>query len=100
LVRGGQYRSPQMVTRIEDRSGKVLAEFAPYAAEKAMDEDDSYALIDMLRGVVDKGTGRAIRQRYGIKDDVAGKTGTTQNNADGWFILMHPHLVAGAWAGF
>ncbi|MBF6630395.1 MAG: transglycosylase domain-containing protein [Comamonas sp.] len=100
LVRGGQYRSPMMVTRIEDRSGKVLAEFAPYAAEKAMDEDDSYALIDMLRGVVDKGTGRAIRQRYGIKDDVAGKTGTTQNNADGWFILMHPHLVAGAWAGF
>ena len=100
LVRGGQYRSPLMVTRIEDRNGKVLAEFAPYAAEKAMDEGDSYALIDMLRGVVDKGTGRAIRQRYGIKDDVAGKTGTTQNNADGWFILMHPQLVTGAWAGF
>ena len=65
-----------------------------------MSLDDSYALVDMLRGVVDKGTGRAIRQRFGIKDDVAGKTGTTQNNADGWFILMHPHLVAGAWAGF
>lgn len=100
LVRGGQYRSPQMVTRIEDRNGKVLAEFAPHAPEKAMSLDDSYVLIDMLRGVVDKGTGRAIRQRYGIKDDVAGKTGTTQNNADGWFILMHPHLVTGAWAGF
>ncbi len=100
LVRGGQYRAPMMVTRIEDRHGKVLAQFAPAAPEKAMSLEDSYALVDMLRGVVDKGTGRAIRQRFGIKDDVAGKTGTTQNNADGWFILMHPHLVAGAWAGF
>ena len=100
LARGGHYRAPLMVTRIEDRHGKVLAEFAPTRAESVMDEEDSYALIDMLRGVVDKGTGRAIRQRFGIKDDVAGKTGTTQNNADGWFILMHPHLVTGAWAGF
>lgn len=100
LVRGGHYRAPLMVTRIEDRDGKVLAEFAPAPSESVMDEEDSYALVDMLRGVVDKGTGRAIRQRFGIKDDVAGKTGTTQNNADGWFILMHPHLVTGAWAGF
>lgn len=100
LVRGGQYRSPLMVTRIEDRSGRVLAEFAPSTPERAMTVEDSYALVDMMRGVVNKGTGRAIRQRYGIKDDVAGKTGTTQNNADGWFILMHPQLVAGAWAGF
>ena len=100
LVRGGQYRSPMMVTRIEDRQGKLLAEFAPTAPERAMSLENSYALIDMLRGVVNKGTGRAIRQRYGIQDDVAGKTGTTQNNADGWFILMHPHLVSGAWVGF
>lgn len=100
LVRAGAYRAPWMVTRIEDRTGKVLAEFAPHPAEQAMDEADSYALIDMMRGVVDKGTGRDIRRRWGIQDDVAGKTGTTQNNADGWFILMHPHLVAGAWVGF
>lgn len=100
LVRAGAYRAPWMVTRIEDRTGKVLAEFAPPPAEQAMDEADSYALIDMMRGVVDKGTGRDIRRRWGIQDDVAGKTGTTQNNADGWFILMHPHLVAGAWVGF
>ncbi len=49
---------------------------------------------------MDKGTGVAIRARYGITADVAGKTGTTQDNTDGWFILMHPQLVAGAWAGF
>lgn len=100
LARGGQHRAPLLVTRIEDRQGKVLAEFAPHPAEQVWDEEENYALVDMLRGVVDKGTGRDIRRRWGIKDDVAGKTGTTQNNADGWFILMHPELVVGAWAGF
>jgi penicillin-binding protein 1A len=53
-----------------------------------------------MRGVIDEGTGAAIRTRYGIQADVAGKTGTTQDNSDGWFILMHPQLVAGAWVGF
>ena len=57
-------------------------------------------LVDTLRAVVDEGTGSAIRTRYGIQADVAGKTGTTQDNTDGWFILMHPQLVAGAWVGF
>jgi len=60
----------------------------------------NYQLLDAMRGVVDKGTGVAIRNRYGIRADVAGKTGTTQDNTDGWFILMHPQLVAGAWVGF
>jgi penicillin-binding protein 1A len=50
--------------------------------------------------VINRGTGTAIRYRFGINGDVAGKTGTTQNNADGWFILMHPNLVGGAWVGF
>ena len=53
-----------------------------------------------MRGVVNSGTGRAIRSQYGIRADVAGKTGTTQDYADGWFILMHPQLVVGAWTGF
>jgi penicillin-binding protein 1A len=57
-------------------------------------------LLDMMRGVIDRGTGTAVRYRFGIRGDVAGKTGTTQNNTDGWFILMHPQLVAGAWVGF
>jgi len=54
----------------------------------------------MLRAAVDRGTARGIRDVYGIAADVAGKTGTTQNNTDGWFVLMHPQLVAGAWVGF
>jgi penicillin-binding protein 1A len=60
----------------------------------------NYTLLDAMRGVVDRGTGAAIRSRFGIRADVAGKTGTTQDNADGWFILMHPQLVVGAWVGF
>jgi penicillin-binding protein 1A len=65
-----------------------------------MSQASAATLIDMMRGVVNRGTGTAVRSRFGILGDVAGKTGTTQNNADGWFILMHPNLVAGAWVGF
>ncbi len=53
-----------------------------------------------MRGVVDRGTGSAIRSQFGLRADLAGKTGTTQDNTDGWFILMHPQLVGGAWVGF
>ncbi|MFD2753736.1 penicillin-binding protein 1A [Comamonas terrae] len=100
LANAGRYIPPQLVTRIESSDGEVLAEFTPPKPEQAWDEAHNYQLVDMMRAVVNKGTGRAIRQRYGIRADVAGKTGTTQGNADGWFILMHPQIVAGAWAGF
>jgi penicillin-binding protein 1A len=111
----GEYRAPVLVTRVTDADGALIADFEPRrpAAERARDTDAVPAgpervmdselaahLIDMLRGAVDRGTGRAIRETYGIRADVAGKTGTTQNNTDGWFILMHPQLVAGAWVGF
>ena len=95
----GEYHKPVMIRRITDRHGKVLAEFSP-ETRKAMESDVAVELIDMLRGVIDKGTGTQIRSRFGINGDVAGKTGTTQNNTDGWFILMHPSLVAGVWVGF
>jgi penicillin-binding protein 1A len=65
-----------------------------------MDEKTAVQLIDIMRGVIAEGTGQSIRTRFGIDADVAGKTGTTQANADGWFILMHKQLVAGAWVGF
>ncbi|WP_374039797.1 penicillin-binding transpeptidase domain-containing protein [Massilia sp. Dwa41.01b] len=96
----GEYRKPVFVRRILDRDGKVVADFANIAPERAMSQAASTTLIDMLRGVVNRGTGTAVRSRFGIYGDVAGKTGTTQNNADGWFILMHPNLVAGSWVGF
>ena len=96
----GEYRKPVFVTHITDRSGKTIARFGAEAPQRVLSAAAAAALTDMLRGVVDRGTGTAVRYRFGIAGDVAGKTGTTQNNADGWFILMHPNLVAGAWVGF
>ncbi|WP_442867048.1 penicillin-binding protein 1A [Acidovorax sp. GBBC 3334] len=100
IAEAGRYIAPTVITRIEDKNGKVLEDFAPAAPERVLGLGPAQALRDALRAVVDKGTGAAIRSRYGITADVAGKTGTTQDNTDGWFILMHPQLVAGAWAGF
>ncbi|KWF10109.1 penicillin-binding protein 1A [Burkholderia pseudomultivorans] len=100
IANRGVYVAPQMITRIEDRNGKVLAAFGSAPPERALPASAALTLVDVMRDVVDRGTGADIRMRYGIRDDVAGKTGTTQDNADGWFILMHPQLVAGAWVGF
>lgn len=100
IANAGRYVSPVLITRIEDRHGKVLQTFTPPAAEKVLPTGAAQTLRAAMRGVIDKGTGRAIRSRYGIQGDVAGKTGTTQDNTDGWFILMHPRVVAGAWVGF
>jgi penicillin-binding protein 1A len=95
----GQYAQPIFITRITDKYGNVLARFTnehtPVMSEKTVGN-----LINMLRGAVDRGTGQAVRLEFGVRADVAGKTGTTQKNTDGWFILMHPRLVAGAWVGF
>jgi penicillin-binding protein 1A len=101
IASGGLYIEPTLVTRIEDREGRVLAEFgAQRVPVPVMHTSDALQLVDALRGVVVKGTGAAIRRRYGITAHVAGKTGTTRENTDGWFIMMHPQLVAGARVGF
>jgi penicillin-binding protein 1A len=100
IANEGRSQPPVIVTRVEDRDGRVLESFAPAAPHRALDAADTLVLLDAMRGVIDRGTGRAIRDRFGIAADVAGKTGTTQDDSDGWFILMHPQLVAGAWVGF
>ena len=100
LANEGRYIEPLMVTRVEDRNGEVLESFADKAPEAVMSTPVAQTLLDVMRGVIDQGTGTPIRSRYGIRADVAGKTGTTQDNTDGWFILMQPQLVAGAWVGF
>ncbi|HJV84619.1 MAG TPA: transglycosylase domain-containing protein [Noviherbaspirillum sp.] len=99
IADGGEYRKPILVSRITDKDGKVLETFSS-ASRRVMTEKTAYDLADMMRSVVNQGTGRAIRAQYGIRADVAGKTGTTQDNTDGWFMLMHHDLVAGAWVGF
>ena len=100
IANEGVYVEPVLVTRVEDRKGNVLELFQRAEPEQGMPRASALTLVDVMRGVVDRGTGVAIRQRYGIQADVAGKTGTTQDNSDGWFIMMHPQLVAGAWVGY
>jgi penicillin-binding protein 1A len=99
LAAGGEYRQPTFVSRITDKSGNTLAEFSTEAM-RVMSDKTVEDLINILRDAVDQGTGKEVRARFGLRADVAGKTGTTQKNTDGWFILMHPRLVAGAWVGF
>ncbi|HEY1234580.1 MAG TPA: transglycosylase domain-containing protein [Candidatus Binatia bacterium] len=95
----GEYRQPIYITRITDKKGRVLAQFTN-ETQQVMTERTVGHLINMLRGAVDQGTGKPVRAQFGLRADVAGKTGTTQKNTDGWFVLMHPRLVAGAWIGF
>ncbi|MDB5897077.1 MAG: Peptidoglycan glycosyltransferase [Ramlibacter sp.] len=101
LANNGRYLGePQLIVRVEDRKGRTLALFTQPKPVEVMPKPQVLKLVNAMRGVIDEGTGAAIRTRYGIQADVAGKTGTTQDNSDGWFILMHPQLVAGAWVGF
>lgn len=101
IANGGDYRQPFLLLRVEDRDGKVLEQFEPVTErEPAMPRAQALTLVNVMRGVIDEGTGSAIRYRYGIQADVAGKTGTTQDNTDGWFIMMNRQLVAGARVGY
>ena len=94
----GTYIQPSFITRIEDKNGKVLEEFFP-TTDEVFSEEKAYAMIQLMRGVVDFGTGTRLRFRFNLRNEIAGKTGTTQNNADGWFMGLTPDLVAGCWVG-
>lgn len=97
----GVYTQPIFVTHIEDKHGNVIARFRPERHD-AIDEQTAYLMLNLLRGVIDGGTGSRVRWHpvYGkIEGPVAGKTGTTQNHSDGWFMGVTPQLVAGVWTG-
>ena len=89
---------PLYVTRIEDNNGNVLSTFSPKTHE-VLSEKTAYKMIFMLRSVCDHGTGVRLRFKYGVKSPIGGKTGTTQNNSDGWFVGFTPSLVSGCWVG-
>lgn len=89
---------PLYVTRIEDNNGNVIATFSPRTHE-VISETTAYKMIYMLRNVVEHGTGVRVRYKYGIKAPMGGKTGTTNNNSDGWFMGFTPSLVSGVWVG-
>jgi penicillin-binding protein 1A len=94
----GTWIEPTYVTRIEDKNGKVLADFVP-RTEEVMNEEKSYVMLQLMKGVVQGGTGVRLRYRYKLMQPMAGKTGTTQNNSDGWFMGITPDLVSGCWVG-
>ena len=95
----GVYVRPLFVRRIEDNEGNVLAEFSTKKRE-AISDQTAYLMANLMQGVVNTGTGYALRSRFALTGEMAGKTGTTNNNADGWFIGYTPELTAGAWTGF
>ncbi len=94
----GVYIKPQYLVRIEDKNGNLLEEFYPERSE-AMDEQSAYLTIQLMKGVVEMGTGWRLRGKYKFTWPVAGKTGTTQSNSDGWFIGTTPDITTGVWVG-
>ena len=98
FVNKGIRTAPLFVTRIEDNEGNVLATFTPQVNE-VISESSAYKMLVMLRAVINEGTGNRVRRLYGIKADMGGKTGTTNDNSDGWFMGFTPTLVSGCWVG-
>ncbi|TVQ15049.1 MAG: penicillin-binding protein [Bacteroidetes bacterium] len=94
----GIYIKPSFITHIEDHNGNLIESFIPDQNE-AMNEQTAYLMLELMKGVVESGTGQRLRFRYNLTNPIAGKTGTTQNNSDGWFIGLTPDLVAGVWVG-
>lgn len=109
----GVYTEPIMITRIEDKNGVVLAEFLPETNE-VMSEEDAYVILNLLKGVTTTAGASGVRlttswgkyrndvvtgHPYSFKNPIAGKTGTTQNNSDGWFMGAVPNLITGVWGG-
>jgi len=115
FVNKGVYVKPVVVSRIEDKNGTVLYEFVPETKD-VLSEEVAYTVVNLMEGVTKSGSGRRLRTKgaekwnkmydeiitgypYEFKNPIAGKTGTTQNNSDGWFIGMVPNLISGAWVG-
>lgn len=97
----GNYIKPEMVWRIEDANGRVIKEVKNETKE-VMNEMYAYTMIDLMKGVTRFGTASGELRRMGIPDtvEIAGKTGTTQNNSDGWFMGITPNLATGVWVGW
>ncbi len=95
----GVYTRPLYVTRIEDRNGNIISTFNPYIDE-VISEDDAFLMTSLLKGVVTNGTAVRLRLTYKLNNPMGGKTGTTQNHSNGWFMGVMPDLVAGVWTGW
>lgn len=110
----GVYVKPVMVTRIEDKNGTVLFEYTPETRD-VLSKEIAYVMLNLMEGVTESGSGARLKHRsmennqvykevvtgypYNFTNPIAGKTGTTQNQSDGWFVGMVPNLVTGVWVG-
>jgi len=91
---------PRYVTKITQHDGSLIADFgSEINQQRAMSTRTAQLMLQMMKNVVNQGTAQRIRSKYGLQNDIAGKTGTTQSHADGWFVGVTPKLVAGAWVG-
>jgi penicillin-binding protein 1A len=98
FVNHGVWREPIYLLRIEDKNGAILWENSEKVTV-ALDAQTAYVMTDMLKAVVEEGTGQRVRWKYNLTNPIGGKTGTTQENSDGWFIGITPQLVTGVWTG-
>ena len=94
----GTWTEPTYLLRIEDKNGNVIYTHTPKVVQ-VMDAQTAYVMTYMLKGVIEDGTGSRLRYKYGLNNPIGGKTGTTQDNSDGWFIGITPQLVTGVWTG-
>ncbi len=94
----GVWTQPTYLLRIEDKNGNILQDFVPRKVE-AINEETAYLMLSLMQGVVQFGTGARLRGQYKLTNPIAGKTGTTQNQSDGWFMGLTPDLVSGCWVG-
>ena len=100
FVNNGHYSRPYYITKIEDGNGNLLAEFKPeISKQRAFSEDTRKIMLNMMQATVNEGTATRLRYKYGLQNDIAGKTGTTQDNKDGWFVGITPELVCVTWVG-
>src|SRR5664280_894835 len=96
----GVYTKPMYVTQIEDKNGNIISRFTP-KIEEVLSEDQAYLMLNLLQGVVQFGTGNNLRREpYNLMNQIGGKTGTTQNHSNGWFMGVTPNLVGGVWSGW
>jgi len=95
----GIYNQPTYLVKICDNKGNVLETFTPKKSQEAIDQQTAYLMIKLMQGVVEGGTASRLRYKYELKMPIAGKTGTTQNNSDGWFMGITPQISGGVWVG-
>ncbi|MGB0882862.1 MAG: transglycosylase domain-containing protein [Vicingaceae bacterium] len=98
FVNDGVYAAPQFIETIKNSNGELIFK-SEVESEQILSEDIAHQMINMMQGVVDRGTANRLRTRYGIRGAVVGKTGTTQNQKDGWFMGCTPNWIAGSWVG-